>query len=276
MFGLGVSPSMIRTRVTNERLFREHRCVYAVTRAPVLLGAETAALLAVGAPAALSHESAGRLHEIWSVPPSATDVVVSVPGTRARSRTGIRVHRSVSLAAADVTVRHGLPVTTAGRTLLDLAELYPARAIERALDEALARRLISPTKLRELLTRSPGRRGAPLLAKLVDPNRARGVTREAAEERLLQLIRHAGLPDPERNRQIGVFDVDFLWRHAGVVVEFDSFKWHAGPWSFKRDREKDACLKDLGLDLHRVTWSMLEDPVPLIARLVRAVERAGH
>jgi very-short-patch-repair endonuclease len=269
LVALGFTRNAIAWRVRSGAIYPLHRAVYGVgPRIEVELGDETAALLAVGAPVALSHESAAYIYRLWRTRP---DVVhVTVPSNRAKSRRGIVVHRSNRLTAADVTTHRGLPVTAPARMFLDLADRHPARTVERAFDEALGRRLVTPAIIRETLARSAGRAGAPLLAALIDPARAGGVTVGEAEERLLQLLRHANLPDPHRNARVGPFTVDFLWPDHQVAVEFDSFAWHAGPWSFRRDRAKDAYLKDRAIDLHRVTWAMLEDPVPLVARLVRA------
>ena len=52
----------------------------------------------------------------------------------ARSRPGIIVHRA-ALHPRDITRRHGIPVTSAARTLLDLAAT-DRRDVDRALNEA--------------------------------------------------------------------------------------------------------------------------------------------
>ena len=242
LVALGFTRHVIARRVRAATLHPIHRAVYGVgPRVEVELGAETAALLAVGDPVALSHESAAHLWGIWPVQPDCVHLIV--PGQRAGSREGIVVHRSRRITAADVTIHRGLPVTTPARAFLDLADAHPPRPVERAFDEALALRIVSPTKVRD-------------------------------EERLLALFRHAQLPDRERNVQLGSFTVDFLWPDAHVAVEFDSFTWHTSPGAFRRDRAKDAYLKDAGIDLHRVTWTMLDDPIPLIARVVRALPSA--
>jgi very-short-patch-repair endonuclease len=134
--------------------------------------------------------------------------------------------------------------------------------------------LISPTKVRAAVARNPGRKGRGILGELADPARAVGVTREAAEERMLALIRAAGLQDPERNVAIGPYVVDFLWPDSRVIVEVDSYQWHSGPAAFKRDRRKHAYLTDRGHQVHRVTWEMMNDPLPLIARLAHTVPAA--
>jgi very-short-patch-repair endonuclease len=273
LIAAGLSPGVINRLLANGLLISIHRGVYAVGHdVPTALGGEVAALLAVGPPVALSHRSAAALWEIW--PRKPDEVEVSVPGQRARSRPGIRVHRCRTLTAADVTTRHGIPVTTPARTMLDLAEDRSDRELERAFDEGLARRLFSPTKVRATVARNPGRRGRGTLIELADPARAAGVTREAAEERMLGLIRAAGLEDPERNVVVGPYVVDMIWPGSLVIVEVDSYQWHSGPAAFKRDRRKHAYLTDSGHEVHRVTWEMMDDPLSLIARLARTVPPA--
>lgn len=97
------------------------------------------------------------------------------------------------------------------------------------------------------------------------------MTRGDAEERMLEILHRAGIGDAERNATVGPYEVDFLWRRADLVVEIDSFTWHSGPAAFRRDRRKDAFLHDHGIDVLRVTWEMMDEPLPLVARIVRAI-----
>ena len=117
--------------------------------------------------------------------------------------------------------------------------------------------------------RRRGCRGAKRLARLIDRYAGPAITRSEAERRLLELIRAAGLPEPETNVRIHGFEVDFLWRERRVVVEVDSYAWHSGPAAFKRDRRKDVYLTGHGLQVMRVTWEMMDEPLPLVARLAR-------
>jgi very-short-patch-repair endonuclease len=88
---------------------------------------------------------------------------------------------------------------------------------------------------------------------------------------MLELLRAAGIPDPQRNVAIGPYVVDFLWREARLVIEVDSYTWHSSSRAFSRDRRKDAFLADRGLTVVRVTWEMMDQPLPLIARIARAI-----
>lgn len=270
LMAIGFTRRMIDGWVRGGILHRtRYRGIYAVGHASVTaLSAEVEALLACGPGAVLSHLTAAALDGLVPDRPPAVHVTMR-RGKHSSSRPGIVVHRATSLNRADLRRHRGLPITAGARTIIDLADTSPTRLVERAFDEGIARRLISPTKLRDAIARAPGRRGNAFLEALLDPDRARGVTRSHAEDRLLALLRAAKIPDPERNVPVGPFSVDFLWPKAGLAIEVDSYTWHAGPGVFKRDRRKDAYLADAGLSLLRVTWQMMDDPLPLIARIAR-------
>jgi very-short-patch-repair endonuclease/predicted transcriptional regulator of viral defense system len=277
LIAIGMTPRMIRTRVASGQLRPVHRGVYAVGHAAeVELGEETAALLAFGPDAVLTHDSAAALRGMIQYRPEVVDVTIL--GARyARSRPGIRVHRSLTLTEADVTTRKRLPVTTAARTLLDFAETHTAREIERALDEALDQRIVSRTKVQEILDRAGrGRRGTKILASLTAQRRPSTLTRSQPEEDLLGMLRAAGVATPQANAPLHGFIADFLWRQERVVVEVDGYQWHSSRSAFKRDRLKDQVLRDHGYIVLRFTSDQLkEEPLAVIARIVRAItERA--
>lgn len=273
---VGVTAKMIRHDLRIGALHRRYQGVYVVgPDIPVALGEETAALLAVGDPTALCLDTAAV---IWELPIAVPRVVhLLVPADRApRSRPGIQVHRTLRFDPPDLTFRHGLPVTTPERALLDLAIAHDSWTVERCFDEALHRRLISPTKVRELADRHPRHPGAKLLLALADLRRAKGVTKSDLEIRTVHLLRAANVTDPHRNHPIEVYTLDLYWPHARYGLELDSWQWHAGPRAFKRDRRKSARMKDLGIELDRITDEMLKDPLPLIARIVRTLEQRAR
>ena len=61
-------------------------------------------------------------------------------------------------------MHEGIPVTSVARTLLDLADVLPAQALKRTVDEAEYRRLFDLTAVIAAVQGNPGRRGATLLA----------------------------------------------------------------------------------------------------------------
>lgn len=188
---------------------------------------------------------------------------------------GVRVHRTRLLTAREVRLSQGLPVTSPARTLLDIAELVSERELERALDEGLVSRVVRVGEVTDVLSRAVGRRGAPLLAAVLDRRSGPTVTRSEAEERMLGLIRAAQLPPPEVNVRVHGFEIDFLWREQEVVVEVDGYRYHGGRSAFERDRAKAATLTAAGLQVMRVTWLQREEEShAVIARLAQALLRA--
>jgi very-short-patch-repair endonuclease/predicted transcriptional regulator of viral defense system len=268
----GVDRGAIAHRLAHSRLHRVHRGVYLVGHglAPPL-ARESAAVLACGEGAVLSHLAAATLFGILQHDDPEIDV--TVVGCR-KQRAGIRVHSVRSLDPRHVTRRRGLPVTAPARTMLDLAEVVSPRELERAMEEAMRMRLVHERIVRDVLARSPGRRGAAVLAALLDAAAGPTFTRSEAEERLLALVREAQLPPPELNVRLGGHEVDFLWRGVGLVVEVDGYAYHSTRASFERDRLRDAALQARGLKVTRVTWrQIVGEPHALVARLARALSR---
>jgi very-short-patch-repair endonuclease len=163
-------------------------------------------------------------------------------------------------------------VTAAAVTILDLAGTASFRIIEQALAEAHVRSLVTERDLRVTLDRNRRRRGAGVLRAILESDIAPALTRSQAEERLLSLIRAAGLPSPETNVKLGLHEVDFLWRAHRLVVEVDGFRFHSSRAAFERDRLRDAELQARGFRVIRVTWRQIADqPQPMLGRLAQAL-----
>jgi very-short-patch-repair endonuclease len=231
-----------------------------------------AAVLACGEGCAVSHRSAAVLWHLLEASDDA-EINVTVPGPGSRRRPGLRIHTSRRLSPQDLRHLRGLPVTTPGRTLIDLADVASPRELERATHEALTRRLLNARRLRTELDQYRGRRGIGRLKKLLDDGDPTTITRSEAEERFLTLVRAAGLPAPEINVRIHGHEVDFLWRDQGLVVEVDGFRFHSTRDAFERDRQRDAELQGAGLRVLRVTWRQLVDlPYATLTHVVRALD----
>ena len=203
-----------------------------------------AASLALGDKAVVSHRSAAAL---WGIRPHHSgpiEVTVSGNGGRER-RSGIRIHRSRTLAARLTTSRQGIPVTKPSRTLRDLRRTIPQPVFRAALRRALDRRLI----------RSAGIPEADL-------------TRSELERMMLRLCRRHRLPQPEVNARLRAYEVDFLWRSPGLIAEVDGYRHHSDRASFESDRARDAALQSLGYRVLRFTYRQLtEEPSSVVAAL---------
>jgi predicted transcriptional regulator of viral defense system len=155
----GLSEDMVSRRVRRGQLHWLHQGVYAVGHANVALaGRFLAAVKACGRGAVLSHFSAAAL---WGmVDWDERHVDVTVNDTTPRVHAGIRIHRTWYLDATDVRRRRGIPVTSPGRTALDLCSQLPDRGARRAVRKALSQGFLTVRQLVEVLDRQSRRPGA--------------------------------------------------------------------------------------------------------------------
>jgi very-short-patch-repair endonuclease len=267
---LGYSAAAIKHRVKVGRLHPIWRGVYAVGRPrPGRHGLWTAAVLACGPEAFLSHVSAAALLEI--VPRSAGPVDVSVRGARQpRPRTGIRTHRRFELAESDVTQYLGIPVTVPALTLIDLATRLSREELERAIGEADKRDLIDPESLRQELERFAGRPGIAALRETLDRHTFT-LTDSELERRFLPLARKAGLPLPLTQQHLNGFRVDFYWPELGLVVETDGLRYHRTPAQQAKDRLRDQAHAAAGLTPLRFTRAQVRFEPDRVRGVLEAV-----
>jgi predicted transcriptional regulator of viral defense system len=174
---LGVGRGSVARRIEAGRLHRVHRGVYRVGHpSPLPFSRELAAVLAAGDGAALSHGSAAYAWALAPEPKGAVDITVPPHGRRTRA--GIRAHRSM-LPSSDITTCHGVPATTPARTLIDLASERRDVELERAVEDALRRRLVTRCSLRDALARAPRRPGAAALRAQLERTEGPALTRPA-------------------------------------------------------------------------------------------------
>jgi very-short-patch-repair endonuclease len=247
----GIGRRGVAHRVAHGRLTRVLRGVYRVGPVEAPFAREMAAVLATGG--ALSHHSAAM---VWGLRAPQDGPVHITVASGARNRAGVRIHRSPSLKAA---VHNGLPLTTAARTLHDLAPALPPAELDRAVEEAQIRGLVTA---RELTGRAA--------AAIAEPR----LTRSEAERRLLKLIQRARLPRPATNVRVAGWEVDAFWPAERLVVEVDGYAYHGNRAAFERDRRKDAALVAAGYTVIRITWRQLADePFAVVALLARLIRR---
>jgi hypothetical protein len=268
LIALGLSRNAVRWRLRDGRLHRMFRGVYLVGHsiAPPL-ARERGALLAAGGEALISHRSAAVLWEL--LPPTEDgDVHVTVIARACANRPGIRVHRSATMQRQDWSRRHGIPVTSAARTLLDFAEDATSRELEAAFDEALIQKRTTRRQLRRVLARSPGRHGAAPLTALLERSRPPAFTRSSGERVLLALVHAGGLPEPQANVRRHGHELDLYW--PGLNVELDA-------WDVHRDRVASDHIRDFelqaaGIRVLRVTGRQLAyEPEQTLVRIAQAL-----
>ncbi len=268
----GLGDDAVAVRVRGGRLHRLYRGVYAVGHPGLTLrGRFRAAVLSCGETAVLSHFAAAALWGFWAWE-EGRRIDVTVCGG-ARDLDGVRVHRSRGLER-DVQVRCGMRVTTAARTLLDLAALLPEQALRRVVRRAQAQGAVSIRQIVVLLARSNGHRGAAQLRAVIAGGPA--PTRSDLEDLLLDLLDGAGIERPEINAPLrfGTQTIipDYLWRAQHVAIEADSVTWHDHKLTREHDADKQAQLEAAGLRVLRITWNQItSSPQQTLARVRAAL-----
>ena len=274
LLAAGASPSAIVRRLRNGRLERVHRGVYRLPQtADLPLAVEAAALLACGADAALSHHSAATL---WQLRPGAARPIhVTIPADRGGpGLSGVKLHRSRTISQADVRVHDGLPVSSPARTLLDVAAALTDRDVERLVDEGLfVRWVVTLADVNEILSRAGNHPGRARLARVAATHSRSTKTDSPPEERLLALIRAAGLPAPQAQVYVLGFRLDFFWPELRLAVEVDAYGTHGSPARFEGDRRRDArLLTEQRIIVLRLTRATIEQrPFEALGLLARAI-----
>ncbi|HSS34309.1 MAG TPA: DUF559 domain-containing protein [Solirubrobacterales bacterium] len=218
-----------------------------------------AALLACGEGAYLSHRSATALYRIGEERDGLIEV--SVIQRTSRHRSGVKVHRRLSLPSDDVGTLHRIGVTSPVRTLLDYATLEPPNRVERAVNEADKRDLIDPDALRKALDGYSGEPGVKRLRKVLDKDTFR-LSDQELELLFRPIAASAGIPvELTKVRLHDKFEVDFFWPSLGLVVETDGWRYHRTPSAQTRDALRFQLHTASGLTPLRFShWQVKHQP----------------
>jgi very-short-patch-repair endonuclease len=272
----GLSVDRIKGLIRRGHLHGLHRGVYAVGHTQITQeGRWLAAVLARGPGSVLSHGPAGQL--VGILPRRERFALhVSLSGGGDRGPRGIVCHRPRCLPRQDIITRNRIPVTSATRTVWDLAATFTPLRTRRAFEQA-ERRGLDRERLRSLLDAAPSRKGAGVIrALLAERALPLSETRSRLEEIVLETCRDHGLPLPAVNVPLCGYEVDLLWAESRLVVEADGGD-HLGRAQRDRDNERDAVLARAGYLVRRYSWTALGDPAAVAAELGAILgERAGR
>jgi hypothetical protein len=282
----GKSAAQINTLVRHGVLVQVRRGVYAradmasklATRAGGEHLLQTAGVLATLGPAVASHQSAALIHGMDLLAKRCPVTLTRAPGHSRSARSGTRLHHA-QLPAEHVTVVHGMRVTTAARTVIDLARVLEFRAAVVTADSALRKKLVTKPELDSLLASSPRRAGKDHAAEVVAfaDGRAESVLESIARV----VFRDCGLPPPELQVWVGgaevVGRVDFLWRRHRTVVEVDGLMKYRDPARAILQLERDKRLRDAGYEVVHLTWQDITENPSYVATAIRsAFQRAAR
>jgi very-short-patch-repair endonuclease len=198
---------------------------------------------------------------------------MEVISTRQRRRPGITTHRSRTLIRQDIRRRHGVPVTSPIRTVLDLQHRLTDARLQRIVNDLRIAGHLNRTAFQELCARSTR------LDHLLGDGDTGRATRSGLEDAFRAFVTRHHLPMPEINVilvDLGRREVDALYRAEKLIVEVDSWKFHGDRAAFERDRAKDTRALAAGYLTVRITdHRMKRGGAEEAADIRRILTRAG-
>lgn len=281
---IGVPPHLVRSLTASGDLVRMRQGVYATRVAVQWAGTDAArchvlrvlaARATIGQHAIASYHSAALLHRLDllnSLPEDTVTLTLPPDKPWKRARPASVVFHAVDLPTEHLTRLYNLPVTTADRTVVDLARTLPFADAVVAADSALHQEKVTKPELGKVLdacARWPGVRQARRVVEFAD---------ERAESPLESVARvvfdESGLDSPELQATVftpsDAFRVDFLWRAHKVIAEADGLSKYSDGSDAIKQLERDRRLRDAGFRVVHFTWKELFGTPELVLGRIRA------
>ncbi|HEY3925614.1 MAG TPA: type IV toxin-antitoxin system AbiEi family antitoxin domain-containing protein [Acidothermaceae bacterium] len=289
----GYARGLIRYLIVTGRWLVLRRGVYcdvalAERAEPVWLHA-TAALLVMTAGSAISHETAGTLCELpvgkWhaglptAAPQSPMIYLTHPPSSRhaRRGHPGV-IERVAALPPSHLAYFQGILMTTAARTVLDLARVRPYAEGVAIADAALHLGITTTAQLvavRDACRSWPGINRAAKVIEFAD-----AATESPLESRSRVAFALGELPTPVLQAVVLLRNgrrarVDFLWAQWRVIGEADGRLKIQRPEDLWAEKLREDALRELGYEVVRWTWDeIVNRPEIVVARILRAAARA--
>ncbi len=287
----GVTRARLTRLVQTGELVRIRHSVYVTAR--ILARAETdprlAHALRVAAVRATrtrkgvaSHDSAAQMYGLGLLRrPAEGTVTLTMPaGTREGPFARTDVSRHVAeLPGEHLAELYGIPVTTAARTVVDIARMATFMEGVVVADSALHERLTSKTELRRVLARCDRWPGAAQAGKVLDF--ASPLAESVLESCARVMFREQGLPAPTLQAIIigpsGHFiaRTDFCWQTYRTIAEADGLLKYASGADAIAQLKRDRLLRAADYEVVHFTWQELfGDPADVAARIRAGFDRA--
>lgn len=235
-----------------------------------------AAVLSAGGGAVAAMHTAAALHGLSRVG-RLEPVQICLPQSHQDQLWDVIVHRTRRLEPCDVTEVDGIAMTTATRTLIDLAGVYDKATLTALVDDAIGLGIVNHRWLhRRAEALRNGRRGVGILAALTSDD-AESEFRSWLERRAAYVLRAGGVPAPRWNEPIRdgralIGIADACWPPQRLIAEFDGMRFHSTPDQRRADAERERNLVLAGWRVLRFTWLDVEQrPDSVCAALHRAL-----
>jgi len=260
----GVSDRQLRSRVKSGSLIQTGPNAFRIAGATTSLTAELLeTVLDVGPPVWCCGPTAAALHGFDGFR-LRRPFHLLLPRDRCVRRWNVRTHRSMCTDLIDLCNVDDLPVTSAARTLIDLARVLPSDEMAACLDSALRDGKASEDLLhrRIVALRSQGRHGAPLLHEVLAGHEVTRGGHSWLEREYLRLLAEADLPRPHTQQHLSaardrLVRVDCYFPGTRVVVELLGYRFHRTKAQMARDAERMNALLADGFCPYQFTYGQL-------------------
>jgi hypothetical protein len=274
----GISSARLRGRVQSGLLVRVgSRTFRNPLHRPGLIGDLWAQIIDIGGPCWAAGPTAAALHG-FDGHPLALPFHVLLPRGRSVHRVGVLVHTTVELPLIDRATVEGLPVTSATRTIIDLARIESPKQLTVAIDSALRDRLTSEMHLHERLAalRGRGRYGLPTLFDAIEGSEASRGGHSWLERRFLELLAGAGLPRPSTQQTLSkrsgrLVRVDLHFEGTPLVVELMGYRHHRTRDQLRIDAERMNALVSGGFAPLQFSYDQVVDAPDECVRTVASM-----
>lgn len=228
-----------------------------------------------------SHISALPFHggPMWGM--SLGDVHIARRDGRAgRAEAGVRQHQG-RLVDGDIVSRHGVDVTSATLTALDITTCCRSEVSLVVVNDFLHRGLTTLCDLRSRYTpmsHDPHTLKTDLVLRMADPR-----LESIGESRTFWMLYQHGVPAPEPQFELRdvsrrlVARLDFAWPELKVWLEFDGREKYVKFLKegesvvdvVLREKKRESRIAELtGWRCVRITWADLERPTATVARIL--------
>jgi Transcriptional regulator, AbiEi antitoxin len=263
LFRAGLTRGQIDWRVQSGLLIPQYDGVYRVGHAaPSVECSYLAAVKACGEGALLCGRAAAHHFGVIKGSPPPPEVLV----VGKRRIPGLCVRRTRHIDRRDATRRHGIPITTVARTLVDLAAELPPEPLAVAFHEAAVLYRAKPEHVEAALARRPNSPGAAELRRAIWGDTR--VLLSELERGFIALLGANDLPLPETNIREGGHYVDCRWPQYPLTVELDTYRYHSTRQAWERDQRRERRARARGDEYRRYVWGdVFEEPDATVAEL---------
>ncbi len=267
LFDFGVGRWSVDRMVAEGALRSVHTSVYMFVECPASPTALLVCLTTYLGPGAVATaRSAAGVWRMKVAPPDLPQILLPRRQRYAAVRDA-EIHTTNRIAPVDSVVESGVPVTSAARTVIELAadmrgDIDLGDLIISTVRRGLLSRSLLESRANEL--RRPGHAGPKRVLDALG-RLAPGVelAESVLEDKFIGLIVGSDLGMPVMQHSVCVtgasYRLDFAYPEVKLGIECDGYRWHSSPAQLDRDRTRKNSLQSIGWTVLSYTYSQIVD-----------------